>query len=164
MAITGQDANNAARDVRKFKEQYPEIICCGMRRGDDLATHYASGDVFLFPSKTDTFGNVVTEALSSGLAVVSFDYAAGHEHIVSGKSGMLAPFGEDEAFIQQVEMLSDSPNLLTNIRQEARRHAEGISWNSIVDEFVLRLGCAPTKVTQNGNRKAVTPEDRATVQ
>ncbi len=151
-------------ELPHIKEQYPEIICCGMRRGDDLATHYASGDVFLFPSKTDTFGNVVTEALSSGLAVVSFDYAAGHEHIVSGKSGMLAPFGEDEAFIQQVEMLSDSPNLLTNIRQEARRHAEGISWNSIVDEFVLRLGCAPTKVTQNGNRKAVTPEDSATVQ
>ncbi len=63
-----------------IREHYPAVICCGMQRGEDLARHYASGDVFLFPSKTDTFGNVVTEAMASGLAVVSFDYAAGHEH------------------------------------------------------------------------------------
>ncbi len=151
-------------ELPAIRAQHPEIICCGMRRDEDLAAHYASGDIFLFPSKTDTFGNVVTEAMASGLAVVSFDYAAGHEHITSGTTGMLAPFGEDEAYIKQVEILSDSPNLLQKIRQEARSRAEKISWNSIVDEFIQRLSGANTKVTPNGNRKAVTAKDSATVQ
>lgn len=151
-------------ELPAIREHYPEIICCGMQRGESLTTHYASGDIFLFPSKTDTFGNVVTEAMSSGLAVVSFDYAAGHEHITTGKTGMLAPFGEDEAFIKATETLSDSPNLLTTIRQQARAHAEGISWSSIVDEFVQRLAGAPTKVTHDDNRKAVTTKNSAPVQ
>ncbi|WP_221800065.1 glycosyltransferase family 4 protein [Oceanobacter mangrovi] len=151
-------------ELPAIQAQYPEVICCGMQRGEALATHYASGDIFLFPSKTDTFGNVVTEAMSSGLAVVSFDYAAGHEHIRSGHTGMLAPFGEDEAFRQQVETLSDSPNLLTRIRWQARQHALGISWSSIVDEFVQRFGAPTEKVTNDGNRKAVTTKNRASVQ
>jgi len=151
-------------ELPAIREHYPEIICCGMQRGEALATHYASGDIFLFPSKTDTFGNVVTEAMSSGLAVVSFDYAAGHEHIATGKTGMLAPFGEDEAFLLAAETLSDSPNLLTTIRQQAREHAEGISWSSIVDEFVQRLSGASTKVTHDDNRKAVTTKNSAPVQ
>ncbi|MDO6806345.1 hypothetical protein Q4595_28065, partial [Wenyingzhuangia sp. 1_MG-2023] len=65
---------------------------------------------------------------------------------------------------QQVEILSDSPNLLQKIRQQARSRAETISWNSIVDEFIQRLNSANTKVTPNGNRKTVTAKDSATVQ
>ncbi len=151
-------------ELVSIQSHYPEIICCGMKRGKDLAEHYASGDIFLFPSKTDTFGNVVTEAMASGLAVVSFDYAAGHEHITTGSNGMLAPFGEDEFFIQHAETLSDSPNLLKRIRHEARLHSEGISWHSIVDEFIQRLHSAQNKVNPDGNCKATSSKDRVTVQ
>merc|ERR1711879_722456 len=144
-------------ELASIRHQFPEIICCGMKRGQELAEHYASGDIFLFPSKTDTFGNVVTEAMASGLAVISFDYAAGHEHISTGHNGMLAPFGEDEAFIQHAETLSDSPNLLKRIRHESRLHSEGISWQSIVEEFIQRLSSAQSEMIQNGNRKATDP-------
>ena len=53
-----------------------DAVFAGVRRGDDLAAHYASADLFLFPSLTETFGNVTPEAMASGLAVVAFDYAA----------------------------------------------------------------------------------------
>jgi glycosyltransferase involved in cell wall biosynthesis len=151
-------------ELASIRSQFPDIICCGMQRDQALSEHYASGDIFLFPSKTDTFGNVLTEAMASGLAVVSFDYASGHEHIRNGETGMLAPFGEDATFIQKVEMLADSPHLLERIRASAREHAEGISWNSIVDDFIQRLEGAPRKVSQDGNRKAVTAKNSATVQ
>lgn len=151
-------------ELASIRNRFPEIICCGMQRDQALSEHYASGDIFLFPSKTDTFGNVLTEAMASGLAVVSFDYASGHEHIINGETGMLAPFGEDTTFIEKVEILADSPNLLKRIRTSAREHAEGISWSSIVDDFIQRLQGAPRKVTRNGNRKAVTAKNSATVQ
>lgn len=151
-------------ELSAIRAQHPEVIFCGMQTGEELAQHYASGDIFLFPSKTDTFGNVVTEAMASGLAVVSFDYAAGHEHIRHTENGMLAPFGEDESFIQCAETLSDSPNLLSRIRQQARATAETIAWGSIVEDFISRLSGAPTKVSRNDSRKARNSKNRVTVQ
>jgi len=144
-------------ELATIRSQHPEILCCGMKRGQELAQHYASGDIFLFPSKTDTFGNVVTEAMASGLAVISFDYAAAHEHITTGRNGMLAPFDEDDAFMQHAETLSDSPNLLKRIRQEARSHSEGISWDSIVEAFIQRLEGARNEGIPDDNCKDSTP-------
>jgi glycosyltransferase involved in cell wall biosynthesis len=80
-----------------LRKRYPDFHFAGLRRGEDLAAHYASGDVFLFPSVTETFGNVVTEALGSGLVVVTYDYAAGREHIRSGVNGVLARFDDGAA-------------------------------------------------------------------
>ena len=64
-----------------------------MRTGTDLAAHYASADVFLFPSETETFGNVMLEAMASGLVVVAYDYAAARIHVAHGESGALVPRG-----------------------------------------------------------------------
>ncbi|MBS1138424.1 MAG: glycosyltransferase, partial [Proteobacteria bacterium] len=61
---------------RALERDWPQHIFAGMRTGEDLAAHYASADLFLFPSLTETFGNVTAEALASGLAVVAYDYAA----------------------------------------------------------------------------------------
>jgi len=140
-----------------LKKQNPEVIFCGVKRGQDLARYYASGDIFLFPSKTDTFGNVVTEAMASGLAVVSFDYAAGHEHIIHHESGMLCEFGNHSAFIQQVKTLLDSPNQLLKIRELARLHAQSISWQKIVDQFIQYLTNTQTKdMSYASNKSRVT--------
>jgi len=56
-----------------LEQQLPDAVFCGTQRGETLAAHYACGDIFLFPSLTDTFGNVVMEALASGLGVVAYD-------------------------------------------------------------------------------------------
>lgn len=150
-------------ELDHIRQHHPDVICCGMQRGEDLAAHYASGDIFLFPSKTDTFGNVVTEAMASGLAVVSFDYAAGHEHIRSGENGMLAPYGDDEAYIRQAEILLDSPNLLSKLHINARNTAKQIAWSSIVEEFIQRLNSAQSEVNSHDNRKTNAAKSSATV-
>ncbi|MEM9598027.1 MAG: glycosyltransferase family 1 protein, partial [Acidobacteriota bacterium] len=62
--------------MAEMRRRIPEAVFCGMRRGEDLAVHYASADLLLFPSLTETFGNVLTEGLASGLVPVAFDYAA----------------------------------------------------------------------------------------
>jgi glycosyltransferase involved in cell wall biosynthesis len=124
-----------------IEKQHPEFVYAGMRRGEDLATHYASADVFLFGSTTETFGNVVTEAMASGLAVLTYDYAAGQMLIESGANGLLAAFDEEEAFIGKARELAEmEPAARAAMGRAARSTAEGMSWSAILDKFeaVLR--------------------------
>jgi glycosyltransferase involved in cell wall biosynthesis len=112
-----------------------DVIVCGMRSGADLGAHYASADVFLFPSETETFGNVTLEAMSSGLAVVAYDYAAARIHIVSGESGMLAPRGDARAFIAAATALAERPEHLPGMRRAARARVAALGWERVVDGF-----------------------------
>ena len=116
-------------------ERYPQFHFAGMRRGEDLARHYAAADVFLFPSTTETFGNVVTEALASGLVVVCYDYAAGREHIRSWENGVLAPFGDGAAYTAVVEETLRRRAEWPALRAAARRTAEGITWERVFESF-----------------------------
>lgn len=120
---------------RQLAEQHPDYIFCGTRRGEDLARHYASGDLFLFPSKTDTFGNVVLEAMASGLAVVAFDDGAASEHLRHEENGMKADLQEDEDFVDGALRLTDQPTLLNRIRAQARLDALELDWNSQIEQF-----------------------------
>ena len=94
----------------------PDCIFVGMRSGEDLATHYASGDLFLFPSVTETWGNVTAEALASGLAVVAYDYAAARVLITDGQNGLLAPRGNPVAFIDTALRVAQDPKLRAALR------------------------------------------------
>ena len=100
-----------------LQKEYPDIHCCGLLTGEQLATHYASADVFLFPSETETFGNVTLEALASGLAVVAYDYAAAKMHIAQGKTGILIPHGDANGFVAAAAQLVREPHLLDTIRR-----------------------------------------------
>ncbi len=82
-----------------LQKAHPDLIFCGVHTGEQLARHYASADVFLFPSETETFGNVTLEAMASGLVVVAYNYAAAHMHMTHGETGVLVPYGEPQAFI-----------------------------------------------------------------
>src|SRR5262249_12575129 len=79
LVLVGQGPLRAELEAR-----YPGVVFAGERAREDLATHYASADLFLFPSVTETFGNVTPEAMASGLPVVAYDYAAAGELICSG--------------------------------------------------------------------------------
>ena len=83
----------------RLQQKYPDLNFAGLRRDEQLAACYASADVFLFPSETETFGNVVLEAMASGLAVVAYDYAAARMHVTSGETGMRVPYADAGAFV-----------------------------------------------------------------
>lgn len=122
-----------------LQRRFPHHHFAGMRHAEDLARHYASGDVFLFPSLTETYGNVTVEAMASGLAVVAYDYAAAREHIVHGETGLLAPFADTDAFIRAAAELAPDRALQARLRTKARATAEMIDWAEVVGEFATAL-------------------------
>lgn len=119
-----------------YQRQYPQHVFAGMRRGEDLAAHYASADLFLMPSLTETYGNVTIEAMASGLAVLAFDYAAARQHIRDGENGLLAPPANERAFIERACALIDDRTLATALGRHARRTAERLAWSEVVDALV----------------------------
>ncbi len=84
---------------QSLQRENPDLIFTGMRMGEELGKHYASADVFLFPSETETFGNVTLEAMASGLAVVAYNYACAKLHITNGETGVLVKFGDANSFV-----------------------------------------------------------------
>ena len=124
---------------KALEESCPEAHFAGIRKGEDLAAHYASADLFLFASMTETFGNVVPEAMASGLAVVSYDCAAARELIVSGDNGLLVPTGDDIAFVNaSVSLALDVPRT-QRLRTAAVDSVAHRGWDSIYDSFVQTL-------------------------
>lgn len=121
---------------------HPDFHYAGMRRGEELAAHYASGDLFLFPSVTETFGNVVTEALASGLATVGYDYAATREHVREGRNGFAARFGDAAAFHAAAERALAARGRWPELRTAARRTALGLTWEAVVARFAADIRAA----------------------
>jgi glycosyltransferase involved in cell wall biosynthesis len=117
----------------------PDAIFAGPRRGEDLARHYASADVFLFPSLTDTFGNVVLEALASRLLVVGYDCAAAGAHLRSGANGLLAAPGDADGFIAAAVIAAKQWQPLAPMRDAARATAEALDWDRVVQGFEAHL-------------------------
>ncbi len=119
---------------KELQARCPDAVFAGQRLGDDLATHYASADMFLFPSVTETFGNVTTEAMASGLAVVAFDYAAAQRLIRDGENGALVPFGDDAAFVATaVRTAADLANCRV-LGARARVGVMALDWDSIAQQ------------------------------
>lgn len=139
-----------------LSEKYKNIIFAGVKRGEELARHYASGDIFLFPSKTDTFGNVVTEAMASGCCVVSFNDAAAGEHLTHRRSGLLADITDNNMFIENALEAFENKNLRWNIALGSRAIAEQLDWSSVVEKFCNTLETAPQplKGDRHANRTA----------
>jgi glycosyltransferase involved in cell wall biosynthesis len=119
-----------------IEQAHPELIFAGMQRGEDLARYYASGDAFLFPSTTETFGNVVTEAMASGLAVLGYNYAAPGKYIEHGQNGWLAPFDDSEAFLEQSRSIFSNLHTWDEVRKKARITAESLSWEAILESYI----------------------------
>lgn len=124
---------------KQLEKTCPEAIFAGVRKNEDLAAHYASGDLFLFPSLTETFGNVVPEALASGLAVLSYAIAGAKELITTGQNGMLVHPGEELEFVNAAVDLATNMHKQQQIRQVAAASVAHLGWESIYSSFVETL-------------------------
>ncbi len=124
---------------RRLRLEHPDVHFAGPRRGDDLARHYASADIFLFPSLTDTFGNVVLEALASRLLVVAFDEAAANAHMSHGVHGLLARRDDAAGFVAAALQAVHHLPRLDCLRDAARAAAEALGWEHVAQTFEAHL-------------------------
>jgi glycosyltransferase involved in cell wall biosynthesis len=118
-----------------LQRSHPDLVFAGMQSGEPLARHYASADLFLFPSETETFGNVILEAMASGLAIVAYDYAAARAHLRDGDTGVLVPFGDARAFVEQATALARAPATVGTLGRRARATAVALDWAEVVQRF-----------------------------
>lgn len=95
----------------QLQREHPDFIFCGVQRGQALARHFASADLFLFPSLSETFGNVTLEAMASGVPTVAFDYGATHEHLRDGSHGAAIAPGDENGFIAATRHIGSDADL-----------------------------------------------------
>ncbi len=122
----------------ELENEHKDFIFAGPRFDEDLAQHYASADVFLFPSTTETLGNVVPEAMASGLMTVAYDYAAARQHIHHGVNGFKAAFNQEDEFLACCVHAVDQRHW-PEVRKNAREAMLGVSWERVVNDFETSL-------------------------
>jgi len=122
----------------------PDFVYCGLRRDEDLAVHFASTDLFLFPSHSETFGNVTIEAMASGVATVAFRYGAAKEHLVDGEHGAAIEGRDDEAFVAAAVRIAGDDALRRAMGSAAREAVSKLRPAQVsadFDELLQRIAC-----------------------
>jgi glycosyltransferase involved in cell wall biosynthesis len=117
------------------EKELPHAVFTGFLTGEELATAYASSDIFFFPSDSESFGNVTLEAMASGLACVCADATGSRSLVVPGETGFLAPADDADALARHICTLATDPALRHRMGQAARLRAQGFSW----DETMARM-------------------------
>lgn len=107
----------------------------GLRRGLELSRLYASADLFVFPSLSETFGNVVLEALASGVPVCAYNYGAARQHVTHDRNGLLAPFDDEGSFILEFGRLAHEPALLGRLRSACRSAVAELSHRRVAEKL-----------------------------
>ena len=119
-----------------LESDLPNATFAGHLRGDAISTAYASSDVFLFPSETETFGNVTLEAMASGLAVVCADAAGSRSLVDDGETGLLCPPRDLDAFELATTSLVLSPDRRAGLGTRARDAASAYDWRSVLSSML----------------------------
>ena len=118
-----------------LRSEFPDAVFCGARSGEDLARHYAGMDVLLFASETETFGNVLLEGMASGLATVSYRYAASADVVLNGVNGLQAEKGDIEGFYAAMCRLLQNAELVRRLGEQGRQAVRFRTWDAVCDRF-----------------------------
>lgn len=119
----------------ELQARCPDALLVGSQSGSALSRHYASADCFVFPSLTETYGNVTPEAMASGLAVLAYDHAAASDLIRPGHNGLLAPEGDEDRFLGLAEQLATQPALIESLRRPASISVAERDWSRIAEQM-----------------------------
>ena len=126
MVFTGDGPMRAVTEVK-----CPDAIFMGMCGHEQLSTLYASADLLLFPSLTETFGNVTLEALASGTPVLAFDCAAASDFVIDHKNGWLVDSNEPHTYIERALTITQDANTLGLAREFTRASVAHLGWDEI---------------------------------
>jgi glycosyltransferase involved in cell wall biosynthesis len=118
------------------RHQLPHAIFTGFLAGDELATAYACGDIFVFPSDSETFGNVTLEAMASGLPCVCADATGSRSLVVAGETGFLAPADDAEGFARHLTALAQDGALRAALGKAARARSLTFSWDETMAKML----------------------------
>jgi len=122
-----------------LEKRMPDAVFTGYLYGRDLSRIYASSDLLLFPSVTESFGNVVHEALASGIPAVVADQGGCQEIIENSGGGLVARSGDARDFFAKCRLLLENPHLYAEKKRAARRYIKGRSWESVNRELIKDL-------------------------
>ena len=121
--------------MAEMKKLLPDAIFTGYLRGDLLACAYASADFFVFPSTTDTFGNVVLEAQACGLPVIVSDVGGPRDLVQHGKDGFITKALDAGELAEAIRRLSEDPGLRERLGSAARARVETRNWSEAFEKF-----------------------------
>ena len=121
-------------------------VFAGLMFGDELVEAYASSDIFVFPSATDTFGNVVLEAQACGLPAIVTDKGGPMENIIPGKTGAITSANDERGLVRANRRLPDDPPLLDRMRLAAREYMENRSFEAAFEaQWALYFNSSATE-------------------
>ncbi len=128
-----------------IESAHPDFIFVGVHHDEMLARHFASADLFLFPSLTETFGNVTLEAMASAVPTIAFDYGAAREHLRAGIHGAAVPFGDNDAFVRAALHLASDARMRRAMGAQARIAVAQLNPESVACNFDALLSGLATQ-------------------
>jgi glycosyltransferase involved in cell wall biosynthesis len=144
----------------RLQRENPDCIFTGFIPRNELARHYASADIYIHASLTETFGNVLTEAMASGLAAAGFDYAAARQFIRHGQNGLVVGEDNPNGLVDLSVMLATDELLRAQLRTAARAAVERQSWENVIAQFEADLAAVAGVTLSRENRPASESEPR----
>jgi phosphatidylinositol alpha 1,6-mannosyltransferase len=141
-------------EVQWLRENMTRAEFPGVLRGEDLARAYANMDLFVFPSRTDTFGNVIQEAAASGVPSVVTNEGGPQHLVIPGVTGYVT--SSDEEFVRKTVALIEDRGLLKKMGDAAREKVSGVSWDNAFDmTYAAYRHCLPEGANEQVDQKKV---------
>lgn len=161
LVIVGGNRNAVVeQEVKEMFDPLRErgkVIFTGFQVGEALMTHYASADIFLHCSITETFGLVVLEAMASGVSVIARDEGGPSDIVDHGRTGYLVPPNDLDGFVEKIIKLGNNVELRERFGQESRAEACEATWEKIGNKVAWRMAdLIRQREAGRANRKLVT--------
>lgn len=137
-----------------LQRAHPDFVFCGVQHGEALARHFASADLFLFPSRSETFGNVILEAMASGVATVAFDTGAARETLRDGAHGAVIDERDDGGFVNAACRIASDADARRAMGHRARTAVAHLRPEQVFADFESILTRLATQRTSHARTAA----------